>query len=178
VEVPIEAVDAPSIGPMQMELVYDPAVLTAEMVMRGALLSGNALMESNVTSRGRVIIAMVASDPIKGNGVIVKVRFKVIGSAGQQSALTLESVKVWERGNQREVLIKTETGKLTVAAVAADFLLWFLLCAACLFGLLLTGSAGIWLLTRRKRAAPTPYVSPQPYTGPPPQPSRPTDLPR
>ncbi len=175
-EVSIEAVGAPGIGPMQMELVYDPAVLTAETVTRGALLSGNALMESNVTPRGRVIIAMVASDPVKGDGVIVNVRFKVIGSAGQQSALTLEAVKAWERGNQREVLVKTEAGKVTVAA---DYSLWLLLGAVCLFGLLVAGGGGIWILTRRKRPAPMLYAPPQPYTGPPPQVSapRPTDVP-
>lgn len=179
VEVPIEAVGAPGIGPLQMELVYDPAVLTAETVTRGALLSGNALVESNVTPRGRVIIAIVAADPIKGDGVIVNVRFKVSGSAAQPSVLTLEAVRAWERGNQREVLVKTEAGKVTVAAVAADLLLWVLLCAACLFGLVLTGGSGVWILTRRKRAVPVSPIPPQPSPGFPSQPPkpRPTDMP-
>ena len=175
VEVPIEAVGAPGIGPMQMELVYDPAVLTAESVTRGALLSGNALMESNVTPRGRVIIAMVAADPIKGDGVVVKVRFKVIGSAGQQSALTLEAVKAWERGNQREVLVQTEAGKVTVAAVATDSSLWLFLCAACLCSFLLIASVGVLLWTRRRRAAPMPYTPPP--SAVPMGSARPTDLP-
>jgi hypothetical protein len=175
VEVPIEAIGAPGIGPMQMELVYDPAVLTAETVTRGALMSGNALMESNVIPRGRVVIAMVAADPIKGDGVIVKVRFKVIGNAGQQSTLTLETVKAWERGNQREVLVKTEAGKVTVAT---DYSLWLLLGAACLCSLMLMGG-GIWLLTRRKRPAPVPYTYPPPHSPAPPLPEtpRPSGLP-
>lgn len=171
VEVPIEAVGAPGIGPLQMELVYDPAVLTAETVTHGALLSSNALMESNVTPRGRVIVAIVAADPIKGDGVIVKVRFKVIGNAGQQSALTLEAVQAWERGNQREVLVKTEAGRVTVGG--ADLLAWILSGATCLFILLLVGGGGVWLLTRRKRPAPAPYAYPQPYTPPPPPPAAP-----
>jgi|GEM_PF-2011212 hypothetical protein len=174
VEVPIEAIGAPGIGPMEMGLAYDPAVLTAETVTRGALLSGNALMEFNVAPRGRVVIALVASDPIKGDGAIVNVRFKVIGNAGQ-SALTLQAVRAWERGNQREVLVKTEAGKVTVAAVAPDLLPALLLGAACLLGLGLTGGGGIWVLGRRRRSAPPP----QPYTGLPPRPSEafPTDLP-
>lgn len=160
VEVPIEALGAPGIGPLQMELVYDPAVLTAESVTRGALLSGNVLMESNVTPRGRVIIALVAADPLKGDGVIVKVRFKVIGGPGQQGVLTLENVKAWERSNQREVLVNTEAGKVTVAGAATDSSLWFLLCAASLCGFLLLAVAGILLWRRRRRSGPMPPASP------------------
>jgi hypothetical protein len=193
VDVPIEAVGAPGIGPLHLELTYDPAVLTAQEVTRGPLIA-NAMMEQSVSARGRVVIALVSADAIKGDGVVVKVRFKATGSQGQQSALTLDAVRAWERGNGRDVIVRTEAGRATVANDYVP-LLW--IAVACLLLLLLAGGGGLVLLwSRRNRVsgpqyAQPPYYAPPPY-GPPPQapppnlpgrgrsggPSRPADMPK
>ena len=187
VEVPIEAVGAPGIGPLHLELVYDPTVLLAQQVSRGPLLT-NALLESNVSKQGRVVIGLVAADAIKGDGVVIKVRFKAVGNQGQQSALTLDLVKAWERGNGRDVLVTTEAGRATVLA---DFTMWFIVAGACL-GLFILLLGGVGLILRRGRR-PQPQYAAQPNSAPsryPPPPSRPvgpgkpggapppTDLPR
>jgi hypothetical protein len=148
IDVPVEVVGSPGIGPLHLELTYDPAVLTAVEVTRGPLLS-NALMESSVSGRGRVVAAIVAADPIKGDGVVVSVRFKAIGAQGQKSALTLEGVKAWERGNGRDILVTTEAGQATVTGDLS--MLWVIIGAACLLALILgTVGLAIFLLTRRK----------------------------
>jgi hypothetical protein len=150
-DVPVEVVGSPGIGPLHLELVYDPAVLSAVEVTRGPLLS-NALMESSVAGRGRVVAAIVAADAIKGDGVVIKVRFKAIGTQGQQSALTLDGVKAWERGNGRDVLVNTEAGLATVTGNLTT--LWILVAAACLIGLALIGGGILLTLIIRRRSAP------------------------
>jgi hypothetical protein len=149
VDVPIEVVGAPGIGPLHLELTYDSSVVAAQEVVRGPMLS-NALMETNVAARGRVVMAIVSADAIKGDGVVLKVRFKGLGSQGQASALTLEGVKAWERGNGRDILVKTEAGRATIAA---DYSMWLLLGAACLCLLVLFAVAVLLFLLLRRRAA-------------------------
>lgn len=179
IEVPIEVIGAPGIGALQLELVYDPAVLTAQEVVKGPLLT-NAMIEATIAPRGRAGMAMVSPDSIKGDGVIAKVRFKVVGNPDQKSALTLDKVQAWERDTGRDVLIKTEAGLVTLVA---DFTLWiFVAIVALLLFLLLIAALLIW--RKRPSGRQSPYA-PQVYGAPPPadyssagSPPRPTHLPK
>jgi hypothetical protein len=152
-----------------LELVYDPTVLTAQEVVKGPLLS-NAMLESTVAPRGRAGLVFISQDPLKGDGIIAKVRFKVAGNTGQTSTLTLEKVQAWERESYRDIVIKTEAGRVTIAT---DFTMALLIAACCLLILLLFGGGGLVLLLRRNRA-PRAQYAPQPAY---PSPPRPTDLP-
>jgi len=145
--VPVEVVGAPGIGPLHLELAYDPEVLTAVEVTKGVLLK-NAIMESSVTGRGRVVAAIVAADPIKGDGVVVNVRFKAIEVQGQQSALSLEGVKAWERGNGHDVMVNTEAGQATVTA---DYTMWILVVVVCVLSLVVLGGGLIAFLLLKRR---------------------------
>ena len=95
VVVPVSVKAAPNLGSVQMDLVYDPAILEPGQIDSGALLSDNCLMESNAADSGRVRMAMVSRDGITGDGVLVTVHFKILGQSGARSPLTLEKVRAW-----------------------------------------------------------------------------------
>ena len=160
IDVPIEAVAAPSLGALHLELAYDPKVLTPDTVTRGPLAGSNALVDFNPATAGRVLIGVVSLDAIKGDGALATVRFKVIGDAGTSSALTLDNSKAWESGTHAEVLVKTEAGKVTVGG---GLPLW-LFAAVGVIGLLLLFLI-FFLLMRRRRPALQPAMV-QPYMPP------------
>ena len=182
VDVPINIEGAKGIGAVQFDLLYDPAVVKAQSITRGPVAGDNALLESNVIQPGRMRAVFATTDGMKGDGVFATARFTVIGNTGQSSALTLESSRAWEPITHIEALVKTEPGKVTVAA---DYTLWLLIAAICLVSLLLMAIIVVWLLSRRRRPAPAQSApspgyappSPSPRSGPPPPPSLPERAP-
>jgi len=147
VDVPIQVVGAPGIGAMQMDLIYDPAVLTPETVTNGKELGSNALLEFNKDTTGRLMMALVTLDAMQGDGTIASARFKVIGEKGQKSALTLENCRVWEGASHQDVVVNTEAGNLSVVGKdKSSFLLWIIIAVIVMILLLVLF---IW----RKRSA-------------------------
>ena len=162
IDVPIEAVAAPSLGALHLELAYDPRVLTPDTVTRGPLAGSNALIDFNPGNAGRLLIGVVSLDAIKGDGVVATVRFKVVGDAGATSTLTLDNSKAWESSTHSEVLVKTEAGKVTVGG---GLPLWLFAAVAVLLALLLL--LIFFMLMRRRRPAMQPVLA-QPAVSPPP----------
>jgi hypothetical protein len=152
VDVPVRAAGASGIGAMQMDLVFDAAVLKPDSVNKGALLGNNALLQSNIDVAGRVIIALVTLDGIKGDGDILNVRFKVIGQSGQSSVLKLEKAMAWEGASHQDVLVKTEAGQFKMTG-GANYLLWILIAIIVL--LLLIILLILWRRSRSKKTAPS-----------------------
>ena len=133
IDVPIEAVGAPGLGALHLELAYDPKVLTPDTVTRGPLAGSNALVDFNPANAGRLLIGVVSLDAIKGDGALATVRFKVIGDAGSSSALTLDSSKAWEsstRGSAGEDRSGQGDGRRRAAALAVRGRRRFLPCCS------------------------------------------------
>ncbi len=149
-DVPIQVQGASNIGAIQMVLVYDAKVLTPETVVRGTLAGSNALLEFNAQTPGRLGLGLVTLDGIQGDGTLATVHFKVIGSAGQNSQLTLEKAEAWERTSYLPMLVNTEPGQVTVGGGPSLGLL-VLLALLCFTGLLLVVGIGILLWLRRRR---------------------------
>lgn len=116
VSVPIQLSGANGLGAVHLEMTYDPAVLTAQEVTKGALAGNNALMESNIKEPGRVVIGIVSLDGITGDGTLASVNFKVVGDAGVNSRLDWANNQAWERESHAEVLVNAQTGQVTIAA--------------------------------------------------------------
>ncbi|MBI4671921.1 MAG: hypothetical protein HY741_09690 [Chloroflexi bacterium] len=174
VDVPIQLAGAQGLGALHIELVYDPRVLTPETVTRGALAGMNALVESNTKQAGRVVIGVVSLDGISGDGAVATVRFRVVGNAGQSSALTFENNQAWERASHAEVLVNSQPGQVTIAAGLPSWLVPALIG----LGVLLVSLLVLIFFVRRRKPAPQPayaqpiYAPPQTYT-PPPAPAAP-----
>jgi hypothetical protein len=113
VDLPIQVQGAAGICAMQMDVVYDATFLAPQTVKRGALL-GNGLLESNTDKPGRVKIALVTLDGIKGDGTVAIVGFKVLGQKGKSSALNLENSLAWEGSTHLNVVVNVEAGRITI----------------------------------------------------------------
>lgn len=167
VDVPIQLAGAQGLGAVHVELVYDPNVLTAESVSKGALAGSNALVESNLKQAGRAVIGVVTLDGISGDGTLATVRFQVKGSAGASSVLNFENNQAWERATHAEVLVNSQPGQVTIAAGLPA---WLLPALVALVVILLLAIL-LFVLLRRRRAPtviPQPAYAPSPTYAPPP----------
>lgn len=109
VKIPILIQGAQDLGALQMDLVFDPAVLEVESVEPGALLSG--LVDSNAVAPGRLRIAMATSQAVNGDGELLTISFKVLG--GGQTPLTPEMVEAWQAATSFSMMATTQAGSFT-----------------------------------------------------------------
>jgi hypothetical protein len=151
VAIPIFVNQAPGIGAMHVELVYDPNVLEIKSVDKGKLLKTSPLLDFNATQPGRVVIGFATTDNVEGDGPVATAHFTVKGEKNATSPLTLEKVRAWEGGTNRfEILVTTKTASFTVGG-KSGFPLWLIASIAAVFLLLLIV---IVLAATRKRTQP------------------------
>jgi PKD repeat protein len=96
---------------------YDPAVVSATQVLKGALATGWS-MASNLTTPGVIQVAIAGATPIHAGGELLLLVFEAGGSTGSETDLTLT------RGDLNEGGIPTELehGHLRIAVpVQAGF---------------------------------------------------------
>lgn len=113
VSIPINAENADNIGSLHLELAYDPAVLEPIEVEKG-MLAGSAMLESNIDVPGRVVIGMIDTSGINGNGSLAVISFNVVGTNGITSALTLEEVAAHDAASLIDVPTRATSGSFTV----------------------------------------------------------------
>lgn len=147
IDVPITADVPDAVGAVQLELTFDPDVLNATEVIKGALIAGNSLLEFNTDVEGTVAIAIASLDDIVGDGELVIVSFEVVGSDGDTTEIGVADARAWESENHLEVLVETDSATLTVAAGSSLPIALIAAVAAVL--VLLVGAA---LMMRRRRA--------------------------
>jgi hypothetical protein len=123
VDVAINVQNSPGVGSLQKELVYDSSLLEATGV-KAEKLAGNAMVESNTGSPGRVIIAIVDSAGINGQGPLVTVSFKVVGK-GESCTLTLESVAAYRATTLTDITLKISNGSVSVKKGAVSPVITF-----------------------------------------------------
>jgi hypothetical protein len=118
IDIPINVKGASGIGPMEMVLTYDPAVLAAQSdkcAKLGPLLT-NCLLESGANGSGKMAILWATNDSLSGDGTLVLAHFVVLGHEGEKSALALQKVRAWgKQPPHLDALVTTEAGEFTVA---------------------------------------------------------------
>jgi hypothetical protein len=112
VDVAINVQNAPGVGSLQMELVYDASLLEVTGV-KPEKLASNAMVESNTGSPGRVIIGIVDSAGINGQGPLVTVSFKVVGK-GESCPITLENIAAYRATTLIDIGLKVTNGSVSV----------------------------------------------------------------
>ena len=98
----------------EIDLNYDPSVLQPEVSFadtNGTLSSGRLVTVNNSTP-GRSRLAVFGTSPLTGQGALINMRFRIIGTLGQTSAMT------WTRFvfNEGEPTSITANGLVTVAS--------------------------------------------------------------
>jgi hypothetical protein len=143
---PIQARETEGLGSMQMEDTYDPTLLEPTEVEEGKMLSG-AMLAFNVVEPGRLMVAIVGDPqkPVRGDGELAVVTFRVLGAAGKQSCLSIEHAQAWEQTNEAlDMLVKVEPGNVSIEG--AGMLPWVIVAAG--GGLL---AVLVFMLVARKR---------------------------
>jgi hypothetical protein len=110
VEVPIRLEGASNVGSISIELVYDPAMLEPTDVEAGEM-AANAMIESNIGIPGRVIIGIIDSSGISGDGAIATVLFNPVGDGGM-SSLSLENVETHDATTLIDIVNQTSDGSV------------------------------------------------------------------
>jgi len=135
VEVPINVRGAQQLGALQMDLTYDPAILDAPTVEKGALAQ-EITLGSNVVSPGRLRLVMNTSarESVSGDGTLMKAVFVVKGLSGQKCDLRLEQVQAWDNTKPDappyEMLVTVEPGKFAVGGAGLPMALIAAICGA------------------------------------------------
>jgi hypothetical protein len=93
ITIPITAGNTTALGVISydIQVTYDPAVLqpASPAFDRSGTLS-SSMMASTWGGPGHLIVSAFQGNPISGSGTLIKLRFTVVGTAGQSSALTFE----------------------------------------------------------------------------------------
>ena len=108
VAVPINVQGASNVGSFSIELTYDSTVLEVTGVESGELAS-NAMMEYNIDNPGLVVIGIVDSSGINGDGAIAEIGFDVIDNEGT-SPLILEAVETHDATTLIDIISETSNG--------------------------------------------------------------------
>lgn len=111
VVIPIDLEKAANIGSLYFELVYDASSLVA-LGVDEVVPEGNTLIEYNVDTPGRVLVAMISSSGITGDVPVVIARFQVKGWEQQLYAFSLENAVAYDG---------TSFSKLSLSTTAGDF---------------------------------------------------------
>lgn len=117
-KVQIQFKSSVGVGAVQFEIVYDTAVLKFKRVENGPQLPGG-LLEANEVQPGRVRVALISNEEVKGSGVLLLSEFEsTLGAAGTTS-VNLESVRAWDLANNLPLLVAAQAGDWTRTVAAA-----------------------------------------------------------
>ena len=117
-QVPIEVAGASNVGSIGVELIYDPDVLEATSVEAGELAS-SAMLESNILIAGRVLIGIVDSSGISGDGPVATVTFNIVDGTGT-SDLTLQNIEAADADTLVDILTTTSEGNVIAASRSVE----------------------------------------------------------
>lgn len=100
-------------GSLQLELQYDPRVLELQAVKAGPL-AGNALVDFNRDTLGRVRIGLVNRSGISGDGTVIAIVFRPTGG-GRSTALVVEGVEATDT-NLKGLVVSVSPGLFTAGS--------------------------------------------------------------
>ncbi|HEY66329.1 MAG TPA: hypothetical protein G4O02_17400 [Caldilineae bacterium] len=113
IKLPVHAKGAGRVGSLEFVLVYDPAVLEATKVEKGAL-AGNAMMEFSVKTPGRVWVGMIDAQGMSGDGPLAIVFFRVVGKGEVITPLTPEDIEAYDAETLLDIITEASPGNIAV----------------------------------------------------------------
>ena len=112
VSVPILATRANNVGSLEFVLVYDPAKLELAQVERG-LLSGDALIDSDTPSPGRLWAGIIDINGMNGSGPVAVVKFRIRDNVGGTMPFSLENVAAFDANTLVDIVTGTTPGEFS-----------------------------------------------------------------
>lgn len=153
VKIPINAEVTGAAAAMQMDLIFDPKVLTFKRIESGPVLT-SALVEANVGAPGQLRIALTSNEEIKGTGTLLDVEFEVQPGEPAAVALRLDKARAWDQANNLEMTVAAGGGEFS--RTGPSLLLWAFVAGgvALLIALIL-------VVLRRRKGAKQPAEAPR-----------------
>lgn len=148
-EVTVEAREAQGMGPMQLDLRYDPAVLEFANATAGDGPS-IGLFDFNLLEPGNLRLAMTGNpgQPLEGEADLFRVTFQVIGGSGQQSPLNADNVRAWEQTEDSfDMIVEVEPGLVHVRSGVSVVLL-----AGAALATIILVVAALYIMRKLRRA--------------------------
>jgi hypothetical protein len=112
VSVPILATRANNVGSLEFVLVYDPAKLELAQVER-SLLSGDALIDSNTPSPGRLWAGIIDINGMNGSGPVAVVKFRIRDNVGGTMPFSLENLAAFDANTLVDIVTGTTPGEFS-----------------------------------------------------------------
>ena len=112
VMIPVNIEGAAGVGSLHFELVYDWSVLRALEVEYGMVV-GDAMFEYNVDVPGRVMVGIIDSSGISGDGSVAVVAFQLRGEADAGISLELENIVAYDAATMTEIPTTASAGSFT-----------------------------------------------------------------
>ena len=113
VQVPINLKGAYQVGSLEFVLNYEPSLLEVTGVAKGDL-AGDAIIESLVSTPGKVWIAMIAAGGVTGDGSVAVVSFRLLKGKSANSTLLLENVSSYNASTLLDLLSSSSPGLLVM----------------------------------------------------------------
>lgn len=110
INIPVNVKDAKSVGSMDIAITYDPSIVSIEKVEKGSLSKG--IVSSNTENPGIIIVSVVDSSGINGDGEVVKLTFKLLKEGS--TPLKIENVKAYDANTHIDIIAATSDGSITV----------------------------------------------------------------
>ena len=112
----IMCTNANNIGDFGIDITYDPSVIEILDVYKGALQNiVSTTQDWNILSPGTLRIGIITSQGITGDGSLVHIRFKAIGSSGDFTTLTLDATAHDANTFTAKTLL-TYNGQITISS--------------------------------------------------------------
>ena len=109
IQIPVNITGASNIGSLHLELVYDAAILDVTTVESGTLM-GNALYEYNIDTPGRIVVGLINSTGIHGDGSLLVFDLQVLEKASTTVPLVLENVAAYDASTLNRLTLSTMNG--------------------------------------------------------------------
>ena len=119
IDIPVDIVGATNIGSLHFEITYDPAMLLAIEVENGTL-ADDAMFEYSVEYPGRVIVGIIDSEGISGDGPVTVIAFQ-IKEEGVIIPLYLENIIAHDAASLAKVLFTPSEGDISAGEGSVTF---------------------------------------------------------
>jgi len=114
VRVPINLKGAYQLGSLEFVLAYEPSLLEFTGVAAGDL-AGDAIIESLVSTPGKVWIAMIDADGVTGDGSLAVVSFRIMKESTADSPLFLENVSGYDASTLMDLISSSLPGLVVLS---------------------------------------------------------------
>jgi hypothetical protein len=112
VPVPVTISGATQVGSVHFELVYDPEDLELTGVQQGSVL-GAAQFHYNMDNPGQVVVGIVSTAGINGNGQLAVLTFRLKRTGKSAASLNLENVVLHSASTLLEIPAVPTKGSIT-----------------------------------------------------------------